>query len=90
MKKIFIIILIISMMVGSCILPVNMVQTVPVRQNDSIRLNGFVYSLPQTSFRIEAEIVMTRTIRGPYYRFAEKYLGIQNVPEQSSVVWDLA
>jgi len=90
MKKIFIVILIISMMVGSCILPVNMIQTVPVRQNDSIRLNGFVYSLPQTSFRIEAEIVMTRTIRGPYYRFAEKYMGIQNVPQQSSIEWDLA
>jgi hypothetical protein len=90
MKNICIILLIFSLMAGGCMMPVNTLQTVPVRENDTTRLHGFVYSLPLTTIKIEAEIVMTRTIRGPFYRFAERYMGIENVPQQSSVAWDLA
>jgi hypothetical protein len=90
MKNICIILLIFSLIAGGCIVPVNTLQTVPLRENDTTSLHGFVYSLPRTTIKIEAEIVMTRTIRGPFYRFAERYMGIENAPQQSSIAWDLA
>ncbi len=90
MKNIWITILIAGLMAGGCTIPVNTLQTVPLTGNDTIPLRGFVYSLPLTTLKIDADIVMTRTIRGPYYRFAEKYMGIINVPRQSSIEWNLA
>ena len=89
MKKIWVYIFIAAFMPGSCTAPVSMIRTMPVRSNDSLALSGYVYSLPMTTLKIEAEIVMTRTIRGPYYRFAEKYMGIRNVPQESSIEWDI-
>ena len=37
---------------------------------------GLIYSLPQT--HLDVEVVATKTTRkaGPYYQYAEKYLGI--------------
>ncbi|MDR2388957.1 MAG: DUF4831 family protein [Tannerellaceae bacterium] len=39
---------------------------------------GITYSLPKTSLVIQAEVIKTVTKAGPYYRYAEKYLGVKN------------
>jgi hypothetical protein len=66
-----------------------MISTTPVGLNDTVSLSGYAYALPQTTLKIEADIVTTRIIRGPFYRFAERYMGIRNVPQQSSVEFSL-
>lgn len=73
-------------MVGlsGCFAPRNVVETRPIHVDDTTALSGYAYSLPQTSFRLDVEVVKTRTIRGPYYRFAEKLLSLQDVPARNS------
>ena len=39
---------------------------------------GLIYSLPKTHVNIEVEAVRTVKKAGPYYRYAEKYLGVKN------------
>ena len=50
---------------------------------------GLIYSLPQT--HLDIEVVATKTIQkaGPYYRYAEKYLGIPGAITQDSEAWSL-
>ncbi|MFC2098353.1 DUF4831 family protein [Bacteroidota bacterium] len=75
---------IISLLVlAGCSAPMNTLVTTPIHKGDTMSLRGYVYSLPQTSFRIDIEVVKTRTIRGPYYRFAEKLLSLEDVPSRN-------
>jgi acyl-CoA hydrolase len=72
------------MVLAGCSVPLNTVETRPIHKGDTMSLNGYVYSLPQTSFKLNIEVVRTRTIRGPYYRFAEKLLSLVDVPTRNS------
>jgi hypothetical protein len=65
----------------------SVIETVPVSPSSTELQTGYVYALPQTTFRVTVEAVMTRTIRGPYYRFAEKYLSIRDAPDRNSTSW---
>ena len=49
-----------------------------------------IYSLPQT--HLDIEVVATKTTRkaGPYYQYAEKYLGIPGAITQDSEEWALS
>jgi len=69
---------------AACTAPLNIVETQPVYRGDTAALHGYVYSLPQTTFKLNLEVLRTRTIRGPYYRFAEKLLSLKDVPSRSS------
>ncbi len=84
-------ILIISILVlEGCFAPGNIVETLPVLAGDTLSLNGYVYSLPQTSFKLNMEVVRTRIIHGPYYRFSEKLLSIKDVPVRSSTTYRIS
>ena len=50
---------------------------------------GLVYSLPQTHLNIEIEAVKTVKKAGPYYKYAKKYLGVNNVISKDSQTWDI-
>ncbi len=49
--------------------------------------HGLIYALPKTVIRIEVEASHVEFKSGPYAKYAGKYLGIANVPEQDSVTW---
>lgn len=49
-----------------------------------------MYNLPRTSLQFTIETTRTVTRRGPYYQFAEKYLGISGVPANDSEVWTIS
>ncbi|MDR2145890.1 MAG: DUF4831 family protein, partial [Tannerella sp.] len=44
--------------------------------------NGVTYALPRTSFIINAEVTKISIKAGPYYRWAEQYLGVKDVPAE--------
>jgi hypothetical protein len=46
-----------------------------------------VYTLPKTTLKVTVEATRVITRRGPYYQFAERYLGISGVPAQNSNRW---
>lgn len=50
---------------------------------------GLVYSLPKTHLRIEVEAEQTIKKAGPYYNYAKKYLGTEDVILKDSKTWNL-
>jgi hypothetical protein len=50
---------------------------------------GIVYTLPKTSLLINAEVTKNTCKAGPYYRYAEKYLGVKNPIEEDNVYYEL-
>jgi hypothetical protein len=58
---------------------------IAARSNDF----GITYSLPKTSLIIQAEVIKTVTKAGPYYRYAEKYLGVKKAVEEDNTYYQL-
>ena len=48
---------------------------------------GIVYSLPRTGIRMNVEVTQEKFFHGPYYEYAQKYLGIKNAPATDSELW---
>ena len=51
--------------------------------------SGIIYALPQTNLNFTIEASRTDIIVGPYHEYAEKYMGIDNVPDEESTVWQI-
>ena len=87
MKTIFKILLAGTLFLFGCGGPKSVIETVPVSPSSTELQTGYVYALPQTTFKVTVDVVEIRTIRGPYYRFAEKYLSIRDAPDRNSTSW---
>jgi len=51
--------------------------------------SGIIYALPRTNLKFTIEASRTDIIPGPYYEYAEKYMGIENVPEEETSIWQI-
>ncbi len=67
-----------------------MAQTKVVKKN-AVKANNFgiTYSLPKTSLIVEADVTKTTSKAGPYYKYAEKYLGIKDVITEDKTTYSL-
>ena len=67
-----------------------MAQTKVVKAN-AVKANdyGVTYSLPKTQLVVEAEVTKVTCKAGPYYRYAEKYLGVKNFITEDKVYYEL-
>ena len=75
---------------SGCEIPILTHSTVtPLGDHISISSGSIIYSLPQTTFHIEVIARKTVYKKGPYYRYAEKYLGITEIIPESSVKWTI-
>lgn len=65
-------------------------QTKVVKRN-ALKSNNFgiTYSLPKTSLIINAEVKKSTCKAGPYYKYAEKYLGVKDVVTEDKVFYQL-
>lgn len=52
-------------------------------------VEGIVYSLPQTGIRIHIKATRERFVHGPFQMYAQKMLGIENVPSTDADRWNL-
>lgn len=52
-------------------------------------VEGIVYSLPQTGIRIHVKATCERFVNGPFSMYAQKMLGIDNVPSTSGERWNI-
>ncbi len=76
MKKIFYL-LFLSFVFIAC----NSVKVVNVKYAGKVPKNYFLYTLPHNVLTIDLEITEIQTIRGPYFEYAEKYMGIKDAPQ---------
>ena len=51
--------------------------------------DGIVYSLPKSSIIVNVEVTKVTLKAGPYYRYAELYLGLKNVITEDAVYYEL-
>jgi len=56
---------------------------------DALQRASFIYALPQTVLDIHVTAEEISIIPGPYVKYAEKYLGIQDAPSKSEKVYNL-
>lgn len=65
-------------------------QTKVIKKN-AVKANdfGITYSLPKTSLIVDAEVTKYTCKAGPYYRYAEKYLGVRDVVTEDNVYYEL-
>lgn len=50
---------------------------------------GITYSLPKTSLLISADLTKVTCKAGPYYKYAEKYLGVKDAIAEDNVYYEL-
>jgi hypothetical protein len=60
-----------------------------VHASESYQPDGYtlVYSIPKTTIDVSVEVLQIITKRGPYYQYAERFLGIAGVPSQDMTRW---
>ena len=69
------------------------VQVTPLGQVPKDSEAKFLYALPQTILKVELTVREERSIPGPYWEYAEKYLGLKEVVKKNSsrwTIWDVA
>ena len=67
-----------------------MAQTKVVKKN-AVKANNFgiTYSLPKTQLIVDAEVTKVTCKAGPYYKYAEKYLGVKDAVTEDKVYYEL-
>ena len=78
------------LLVGLLIAIPGMAQTKVVKAN-AVKANdyGVTYSLPKTHLVVDAEVTKVTYKAGPYYPYAEKYLGVKKVITEDAVAYEL-
>ncbi len=63
-----------------------------VEKKIAMKSNGYgvTYSLPKTSLVVTAEITQVTCKAGPYYKYAEKYLGLKDAVMSDHVYYELS
>ncbi|NOQ27277.1 MAG: DUF4831 family protein [Bacteroidales bacterium] len=70
--------------------PTSETQVTKLDNQTNISESGIIYALPRTNLRFAIEALRTDVIPGPYYEYAEKYLGIENAPKEKTRVWQIS
>jgi len=56
----------------------------------SLDTKGLIYSLPRTVLKVKVDAIKTVIVPGPYAKYAQKYLGISDVPTRKVEEWKLS
>lgn len=64
-------------------------RTTKIDRNSLPTESGIIYALPRTNLTFTVEASKTEIIPGPYYEYAEKYMGLENVPEKEETIWNI-
>jgi len=70
---------------GQGIISVQKVGETPLKKSEGM----VFYSLPRTVLAIKVKVKRTSTFCGPYFAYAEEFLGIKSVPSENKVEWNL-
>ncbi len=60
-----------------------------IENSNLISESGIIYALPRTNLKFTIEASRMDIIPGPYYEYAEKYMGIEDVPEKEISIWQI-
>ncbi len=60
-----------------------------ISNEDGIETNPLVYSLPKTTVTVKVTAINEVSVRGPYWQYAQKYLGTDDIINSNSSKWSL-
>jgi len=72
--------------IGSCVTTTK-VQVTPLGQEPPEVLERYIYALPQSVLKVEVVCREVSSIPGPYWEYADRYLGINEVIRQKTSMW---
>jgi Domain of unknown function (DUF4831) len=92
MKLINSIIIVILFLIVGCSTPelVTKFEVTNLKDIDSISTNYFIYSLPQTTLKINFEITKTENTPGPYGEYAEILLGLDQIVDDYNETYTIS
>lgn len=61
----------------------------PLGQEPAKVQEQIIYALPQTILKVEVTFQETRSVPGPYWEYAERYLGLTEVVKTNSSQWNI-
>lgn len=61
----------------------------PLGQEPAKVREQIIYALPQTVLKVEVTFQETRSVPGPYWEYAERYLGLKEVVKTNSSQWNI-
>ena len=64
-------------------------QVTPLGREPAKVKDQLVYALPQTVLKVEVTFREVRSVPGPYWEYAEKYLGLKEVVKSKSSQWNI-
>ncbi len=64
-------------------------EVLPLAEIGNPSTRGIVYALPKTELEIQILAERTQYIRGPFYQYSERYLGLKDVITENEVQWDM-
>jgi hypothetical protein len=89
MKKLVYYIALAAMFAGCSSTEPLKVQVTPVGQEPAKAKEKYFYALPETVLKVEVTLREERSVRGPYWEYAEKYLGLKDVLQKNSSRWSI-
>lgn len=81
--------LIVFLVSNACKSPQASLSVINLKDARGIRHYSTLYSLPKTVIRVNLEVVKTTFKKGPYYNYAESYLGLTDVIKQDKEHWKI-
>ncbi|MCR5456270.1 MAG: DUF4831 family protein [Bacteroidales bacterium] len=75
--------------IASCTAPKKYIRVENINSVSTVKNNPIIYSLPKTAITVKVTAVNEVSVRGPYYQFASKYIGTEDIINSNSSVWKL-
>ena len=89
MKKIFYYTAVAAWLTGCASSEPLQLRVTPLGQEPAKVKEQYLYALPQTVLKVEVTLRELRTVPGPYWEYAEKYLGLKEVVKKKSSSWNI-
>ncbi|UCG28956.1 MAG: DUF4831 family protein, partial [Bacteroidales bacterium] len=87
--KLSIILFLLFILIGGCTTVEYYIRGRALAESDQISGNSLVYALPRTMLYFEVTVKKTTYKHGPYYRYAEKYIGITDASDDDWEEWTI-
>lgn len=78
-----------AMAIASCSAPKKYIRVENINSVSSVKNNPIIYSLPKTALSVKVTAVNEVSVRGPYYQYASKYMGTDDIINSNSSIWKL-
>ena len=89
MKKTILFLATAAIAMASCSTQKNYIRVENIGNVNTVKHNPLIYSLPKTTISVKVTAVNEVSVRGPYYQYAQKYIGTDDIINNNASIWKL-